>query len=131
MTYYNTTKILDIIKMYNHNKKLLAEYKKQYASVGVTQYGIESTLPRASGNSDITANAALQQVASDRYYADIQTDIKYLEDRWDRITEEEDAEILHLRLQGYSSRDIAVTLGISKGTIHRRLRGIAATITLT
>src|SRR5690625_3223966 len=129
MTYYDIPKILEIIKQYNIDIKTLAERRKEYASVGVTQYGIESTLPKAQGvNSDVVANEAIRHVEDNMFFANMETDIKYLQDRWDRVTNETDAQILSLRLDGLSAREIGRILRCTDRTIHVRLRRIAETI---
>src|SRR5690625_3247017 len=96
MTYYSVDKILQIIKDYHRNIELLNERKKYHASAGVSQLNEEATLPRANTLSDVTANEAIRHVEDSKFIADIKTDIKYLHDRLDRITNERDAQILNI-----------------------------------
>src|SRR5690625_133316 len=128
MTYYSVDKILQIIKDYHRNIELLKNKRKHYASVGVSQLNEEATLPRANTLSDETANEAIRHVEDRKFIADIKTDIKYLHDRLDRITDERDAQILNMRLQGHSTSDIAIQHNCSRRNVDKRLRAIAKTI---
>lgn len=129
MTYYNKQKIKEIIKMYHHNTMLLKEHKKDYSSVGVAQGGIESTLPKAQGQtSDVVANEAIRQINANRYYSNIATDIKYVADRLYRITDERDAQIVNMFMLGNGIHDIANYFNCSRRNVDVRLDRIADTI---
>src|SRR5699024_3705995 len=101
MTYYNTSKVLQIIKDYHVYKTNIANAcVRDYASAGVTADTEESTLPRTNKISDVTANEALRGIDDLPVVAQMRTDIKYLEDRLDRVTDEIEIEILALRMEG-------------------------------
>ena len=128
MTYYSVDKILEIIKMYHVNIKNVHNFSKEMASVGVAQYGIEASLPKGTNISDIVEKEAIRQIEGNKVFAEIITDIKYLQDRWDRVTNDTDAHILKLRLDGLSAHDIGQILNRTDRMIHIRLRRIAETI---
>src|SRR5699024_552409 len=125
MTYYTTKKVLEIMENYQTYKQAIQCFRKEYASVGVAMGGIESVMPKAQGGtSDVVANEALRQIETTKYHADIQTDMKYLEDRLDRVTDSIEIEILALRMEGHSIRDIASITLYSKSHVHRMLERI-------
>lgn len=129
MTYYNTSKVLQIIKDYHVYKVNIANAcKRDYASVGVTAYNEEATLPRANTISDVTANEALRGIDELPVVSQMRTDIKYLEDRLDRVTDEIEIEILALRMEGLSASDIGAITLYSTRQIHRKLVDIAKLI---
>lgn len=128
MTYYSVDKILDLIKMYHVNIEQIKSWQREYASVGVTVYDEEATLPKGNQISDTVANEAIRLVNDDIVFNMIETDVKYIQDRLDRVTEKEDAVILSMRLSGYSVQDIANVHSVTTRTIHRRLEKIAMLI---
>lgn len=127
MTYYNTRKILEIMKDYHVNTQAIKAHKKDYASVGVGKYGIEATMPRANTISNPVENEAIRQMEDVKHFANIQTDIKYLDDRLHRVPNKYKY-ILGLRLLGYSVTDIQESIGKSRGYVHNRLIRIAKSI---
>lgn len=129
MTYYNISKVKDIIKNYHHNQQVLKDRNTHYSSVGVAQGGIESTLPKAQGQtSDVVANEVIRQIEANRYYAKVQTDMKYIDDRLYRITNERDAQIVNLFMLGYDVHDIANHYRCSRRNVDKRLDGVAKVI---
>lgn len=128
---YTTDKVVEIINSYHRNIKLLKEFRKDYASVGVAQGGIESVMPRGKGTtSDVVANEAIRQLENNDYFAEVRTDIKYLQDRLYRVTDEEDAIILSNRLDGAEVVTIACMMECSERKIYDRLRKIAKIISM-
>lgn len=126
---YTVEKILDIIKMYHINIINIKEYRKDYASVGVTVYDVEATLPQSPyTTSDPVANEALRQVNETQFYSDMRTDLKYLQDRLYRVEDETDAQILNLTLRGYEVVRIADLHKINRSTVYNRLKVIAMII---
>ena len=129
MTYYDIPKVLEIINHYHAYKENIDEYKYIYSSVGVAQGGIESTLPKAQGQtSDTVANEAINAIEGNKAYANIVTDMKYIENRWHRVTDERDAMVLNYRLEGYSAIEIAQLLRCTDRTVRTRLYNIAKVI---
>lgn len=119
MTYYSIPKILEIMKDYHKYISAIEDYKKEYASVGVGQYGIEASLPKGNNISNPVEQEALKQMDDIKYYADIRTNMKYLEDRLDRVQGDLCKEILGLRLEGLTIREIAEVTGYAKSYVHR------------
>src|SRR5690625_203632 len=129
MTYYNTSKVLQIIKDYHVYKVNIANAcKRDYASQGVTEYHEEAELPQATTLSDVTANEALRGIDELPVVAQMRTDVKYLEDRLDRVTDDIEIDILALRMEGLSASDIGAITLYSTRQIHRKLVDIAKLI---
>ena len=125
---YTVNKVLDIIKNYHHNITILKEYRRTMKSVGVAQSGIESVMPKAQGGtSDPTGNEAVRLAGDTSYFAELATDIKYLQDRLDRVPKEYEA-ILDLRLTGHTVREIAFLQHRSYSFINKSLNHIAECI---
>ena len=102
---YTVNKVLDIIKNYKHYQEAICNHKKEYASVGVAQGGIESVMPKAQGGtSDPTGNEAIKHVEDITAMSKIATDIKYVQDRLYRVPKEYES-ILDLRLSGHTVRE--------------------------
>lgn len=126
--YYSINRILKIIHMYHINMKNIKEMEQGMASVGVAQYGIDATLPKGNAISKVVENEAIRLVESSRYWAEIITDMKYIQDRWHRITSEKEAMILNLRLNGIPVAEIAIVMKMDRRNVYRILRNIARTI---
>ena len=125
---YTVNKVLDIIKNYKHYQEAICNHKKEYASVGVAQGGIESVMPKAQGGtSDPTGNEAIKHVEDITAMSKIATDIKYVQDRLYRVPEEYEA-ILDLRLSGHTVREIAFLQHRSYSYINKSLKHIAECI---
>jgi len=119
--YYTVNKTMEIIKYYHVNIDNLKEIHQEMASVGVAQYGIESSMPRASTISNVVQSEALRRVEDTKMWAGMITDIKYLQDRWCRITDERESRVLSLRLDGLSMLEIANIEGMERSGVYRIL----------
>lgn len=126
--YYSISKILKIIHMYHVNMINIKEMERGLASVGVAQYGIESSLPKGNAISKVVENEAIRLADSSRYWAETVTDMKYLQDRMYRINDDKEAMILNLRLNGISIAEISYIMRIDRTNVYRNLRKIAKKI---
>lgn len=128
MTYYSTERIMEIIKMYHTNIINIREWQHDYMSVGVAQMGIESSLPKANTISDVVAKEAMRQMEANEIFKQIEEDIMYLQQHWNRVTNGSDARILSLKLDGLSSWEIGNVVQCSERNVNKRLWEIAKTI---
>lgn len=128
MTYYSPQKVLEIINEYYNSLNCIQHVSKEHASVGVSQYGIEAVMPKGNNISNVVEKEALRQLEDTKYFAEMYTDIKYLQDRLYRVRNEQDAIILKFKLDGYSAIDISRIMNCSRDNVHKRLRTIANTI---
>lgn len=119
--YYTPQKIMTIIKYYPINVRSLKEIERDRQSIGIAQYGVEASMPHSSGISNVVEKEALRHIEDIKFWADIITDIKYIQNRWSRITDEREARILSLRLDGMSVSDIAKREGTDRRNVYRNL----------
>ena len=108
--------------------KNIKEMERGLASVGVVQYGIEATLPKSNAISKVVENEAVRLADSSRYWVETITDMKYIQDRWHRVTDEKEAMILNLRLNGISIAEIGYIMKLDRSNVYRNLRKIAKNI---
>lgn len=125
---YEIEDILRIMKDYNINRSNINNESDDYASVGVSVYGIEASLPSGNGTSDQVANEAIRMISEVPLFRMIRTDMKYIEDRLDRVTSGRHQEVMYHRLDGMTIRDIAKVTDYSKSHIHRLLVEVAKCI---
>lgn len=121
---YSTEKIMDLINNYPYYISRLKELNSQYQSeIGggmTTQYGIESAMPKAQGmNSNPVENDVMRRKKMDKEITRLENKARYIQNRWDRITDERMALVFNLRLNGMTYRTIAFDLGISKSRVHQ------------
>ncbi|MEN2765764.1 hypothetical protein [Ornithinibacillus xuwenensis] len=126
--YYTISRILDIIKNYHINIKNVNEFGNDIKSVGVAQYGIEATLPKGNVISSVVEREVMRQIQENRFIANMITDIKYIQQRWSRVTNEKEAQVLSLRLDGYKVTDIAEILRMERSNVYRLLERAARRI---
>jgi DNA-directed RNA polymerase specialized sigma subunit len=119
----NKKEIEEILKNYHwmlNSIKLEREALKQMGDNISAQYGIEASLPKAHGNS---SDPVFQEVVRrgkrwkriERY----EREIKVIQDRIDRITDERENEVLYWLLEGKSYRWIGQHMGLSFSHIKR------------
>lgn len=124
--YYSIKKIMEIIKYYHINMTNLQNMAMQeIKSVGVSQYGVESSLPKGTQTSNVTEREAIRNVEQSKFWSGIITDIKYLQARWHRVTDEKLAMILNLYLTGYRTGDVAQIMQMERSWVYRNLEKIA------
>ena len=122
---YTVDRILKIMEKYHIYWRQLNEQGLEYASVGVS---IVSDMPMSTGISDKVANEAIRMVGDIPLFNRMRTDMKYIEDRLDRVECGRYKEVMYHRLDGMTIRDIAKVTGYSKSHIHRLLVEVAKCI---
>lgn len=116
---------MQIIKYYHINIQNIKELQEDMKSVGIAQYGDMAALPHGNNISSVVENEALRRIEDTKFWSRVITDIKYIQDRWYRVTDEQEAKVLSLRLDGYSVNDIAHLLKMDRSNVYRMLRKIA------
>jgi len=129
--YYSIQKILQIMKDYHRNIQNITDMEQEdMQSVGVAQYGIEASMPKAGGISQVVENEAIRRVDSSRFWSIVSTDIAYIQDRLHKVkvTDDKFAMVLHMRLDGYSVEHIGRQLGMDRSNAYRILRRVVKVI---
>lgn len=121
---YSTEKIMDLINNYPFYISRIKELRKRYDSeVGggnIGQYGIEATLPKPKGtNTDPVLNEVQKLLKMDKELSRLETKARYIQNRWDRITDERMAIIFNMRLSGKTYQDIATEIDLSQQRVHQ------------
>lgn len=131
---YSTKQVLTLIKEYQKNVKAIAHLRKEYLESicggNIAQYGIESSMPKAVGQtSDPVFKEVNRLLKQDKVIQRFENKVKYIQNRWDRVTDETQEVILSQVLSGTSYEYIAETMGISKQRVHQIINDIAIILT--
>lgn len=131
---YSTKQVLTMIKEYQKNVKAIAHLRKEYLESicggNIAQYGIESTMPKAVGQtSDPVFREVTRLLKQDKVIAKFEMKVEYIQNRWDRVTDETQEIILSQVLSGTSYVYIAETMGISKTRVNQIMNDIAKILT--
>lgn len=121
---YSTEKIMDLINNYpfyiSRIKELRKRYDSQVGGGNIGQYGIEATLPKPQGtNTDPVHNEVQRLLKMDKELSRLETKARYIQNRWDRITDERMAIIFNLRLSGMTYQEIALEIDLSQQRVHQ------------
>lgn len=126
---YSTEKIMDLINNYpfyiSHITMMRKKYNDDVGGGNIAQYGIESTLPKPQGsNTDPVFNEVQRLTKMDKELSRIERKARYIQNRWDRITDERLAIVFNLRLSGTTYQDIADALDVSKSRVSQMMNEI-------
>ncbi len=130
---YSTEKIMDLINNYPYYisrlKELDAQYKSEVGGGSTSQYGIDAAMPKAQGgNSDPVHNDTIRRMKMDKELNRLQAKVRYIQNRWDRITDERTALVFNLRLNGMTYQSIAKEVGISPQRAHSIMNEVCETL---
>lgn len=123
---YSVDHILEIINMYHINIININEYKKEYRSVGISV--ITDEISGSSGTSDPVQSEALSHVHNDSFYTDIVDEINYLHKRIHLVSSGRNKEVLNLRMNGDSAKDISEKINLSVRTVYTTIERVAMEI---
>ncbi len=131
---YSTEKIMELINNYPFYISRIEELRKKYsAEVGgssTAQYGVESVMPKAQGgSSDPVYNEILRRVKMDKELSRLESKARYIQNRWDRITDERMAIIFNLRLSGMTYLKIAEEVDISAQRVYQVMQDVCLLLT--
>lgn len=115
------------------NVKVVAKLRKEYiedvCGANISQYGIEATMPKPQGQtSDPILREVQRLMKQDTVIAKYEAKVRYIQNRWDRITDEKQAMIFNMVLSGVGYDKIAKTVELSAQRIHQIINEIAETL---
>lgn len=121
---YSTEKIMDLINNYpfyiSRIKELRNRYNSEIGGGNIGQYGIEATLPKPQGNNtDPVHNEVQRLLKMDKELSRLESKARYIQNRWDRITDERMAIIFNMRLSGKTYQEIALEIDLSLQRVHQ------------
>lgn len=122
---YTPTEIEQIIKDYHWMTNIIETNVFNYESTGVAQYGIESSMPRSSGNGDKVFMRVLKNDKQGQKYKKLVEKVQFVDEHEDVIENEKDFYILQLLKRGKNFKQIAVFMECSHVNIYHRLQKIA------
>src|SRR5699024_2397605 len=107
---YSTDKLMVLINNYPLYISTSKELRKIYDSEGgggnIGQYGVEATLPKPQGtNTEPVLNEVQRLLKMDKELSRLEAKARYIQNRWDRITDERMAIIFNLRLSGMTYQE--------------------------
>lgn len=131
---YSAEKVMELINSYPYYIKRITALRKEYQDeVGggnIGQYGIEATLPKPQGGStDPVFNEMQRLMKMDQELSRLESKTRYIQNRWNRITDERLATILNLRLSGYIYKEIADRVGLSEARVNQLIKEICKEFT--
>lgn len=131
---YTTEQIMTLIKDYQTNVQALHHLRKEYVDVvcggNISQYGIEATMPKPQGQtSDPVLREVQRLMRQDTMIARYEQKVLYVQNRWDRITDETQGIVFNQLLSGVSYSYIAKSLGTSKQRVQQIVTEIAELLT--
>lgn len=127
---YTSEEIYELLINYRSNliaaNKLKQEYISTISGGNISQYGLESSMPKAVGQtSDPTFNEISRLIKQDSMIDRLERKVLYIQNRWDRIVEEEQAIVFHLILTGRSFKYISEVTGRETRHVKQTLKNIA------
>lgn len=130
---YTMEEIYDFILNYRTNliarNRLRQEYIDVIAGGNISQYGLESSMPKASGGtSDPTFQEIARLIKQDKMIDRLEHRVLYIQNRWGRIIESENevqAIIFNLVLSGRSFRYISDAVQLDMRAVKKNLEEVA------
>lgn len=110
-------------------KELDVQYKNEVGGGATSQYGIDAAMPKAQkGNSDPVHNDTIGRMKMDKELNRLQEKVRYIQNCWERITDERTTLVFNLRLNGMTYQSIAKEVGISPQRAHSNMNEVCETL---
>lgn len=127
---YTSEEIYELIFNYKSNLIAANRLKKEYidtiAGGNIAQYGIEATLPKPVGQtSDPTYNEINRLIKQDSMIDRLENKVRYIQNRWSRIVNEEHAIVFNLALNGHNIKEISEMTHQSTRKVSRRIHEVS------
>lgn len=105
--------------------KLRERYLNEVAGGNISQYGIESSLPKPQGNnSDPVYNEMQRLLKMDKELSRLEYKVRYIQNRSERVVDERLGLVFNMRLSGKTYQEIADELEITKPRVNQLMNEI-------
>lgn len=126
---YSTEKIMDLINNYPFYIKRIIKLRERYlnevAGGNISQYGIESSLPKPQGNnSDPVYNEMQRLLKMDKELSRLEYKVRYIQNRGERVVDERLGLVFNMRLSGKTYQEIADELEVTKPRVNQMMNEI-------
>ncbi|WP_240740744.1 hypothetical protein [Macrococcoides bohemicum] len=124
---YTPNEIKHIIISYAWKKNLIDEniYAGDYDSTSVSQYGIESTMPQAQGETgDKVLVRVLRNDKQNRRLLKLIDEVAFIDEYEECVVNEKNYHILQLLKQGHTKRKVKELMKIGNDTLDKRIKDI-------
>lgn len=126
---YTIEKIMDLINNYPFYIKRIIKLRERYlnevAGGNISQYGIESSLPKPQGNnSDPVYNEMQRLLKMDKELSRLEYKVRYIQNRSERVVDERLGLVFNMRLSGKTYQEIADELEVTKPRVNQMMNEI-------
>lgn len=126
---YTIEKIMDLINNYPFYIKRIIKLRERYlnevAGGNISQYGIESSLPKPQGNnSDPVYNEMQRLLKMDKELSRLEYKVRYIQNRAERVVDERLGLVFNMRLSGKTYQEIADELEVTKPRVNQMMNEI-------
>lgn len=126
---YTIEKIMDLINNYPFYIKRIIKLRERYlnevAGGNISQYGIESSLPKPQGNnSDPVYNEMQRLLKMDKELSRLEYKVRYIQNRGERVVDERLGLVFNMRLSGKTYQEIADELEVTKPRVNQMMNEI-------
>lgn len=127
---YTLDQVIELINNYKENFTVYTNLMKEYQDVmiggNIAQYGEQAGMPKAQGTtSNLVWNELQRLIRQDKMISKYEVKVRYIQNRWDRVTDEKQAIILSQKLNGKSNAEIGKMLECDPRTVNKIVREIA------
>ncbi|MDU9418067.1 hypothetical protein RCL10_05920 [Staphylococcus lloydii] len=122
---YTPTEVKQLITDYHWMRRLIDHQVYEYDSTSTSQYGIESSMPKAQGAvGDKVLVRVIRNDKDRRKTQELIDKVAFIDEHEHRISNDKNYHILQLLKQGESKNRIMVLMQISKDNLYNRIDAI-------
>lgn len=123
---YTPTEVKQLITDYHWMRRLIDHQVYEYDSTSTSQYGIESSMPKAQGAvGDKVLVRVIRNDKDRRKTQELIDKVAFIDEHEHQINNDKNYHILQLLKQGESKNRIMVLMQISKDNLYNRIDAIA------
>lgn len=122
---YTPTEVKQLITDYHWMRRLIDHQVYEYDSTSTSQYGIESSMPKAQGTvGDKVLVRVIRNDKDRRKTQELIDKVAFIDEHEHQISNDKNYHILQLLKQGESKNRIMVLMQISKDNLYNRIDAI-------